>query len=111
MPHIFAVLVMFATLAGAAVAGDASSPAYNRPWLQWSDTVKAPTDASAYAHTPQYSDKVLWPHVRGKEAYVAEQWTAARMLTWAKPGENGEWAQASNGPDCQGTREELTAAR
>jgi hypothetical protein len=59
------------------------------PKIIWSDTAKAPGYDAATAMDPQYANKVLWPQLVGKEAYVGETWPKTRVLTWAKPGVNG----------------------
>jgi hypothetical protein len=50
---------------------------------------KAPAYNQADAANPLFSDRALWPNLAGREAYVTQQWPRGRVMTWAKPGQNG----------------------
>ncbi|MDF1711648.1 MAG: hypothetical protein P1U90_05380 [Akkermansiaceae bacterium] len=61
---------------------------FNRDY--WETTVNSKNYDSATATDPEFSDKVLWPNLTGKEAFAAEKWEkASRTVTWAFPGEDG----------------------
>jgi hypothetical protein len=51
--------------------------------------VKSPAYNQANAANPMFQDRGLWPNVTGREAYVKQQWPEGRVMTWAKPGQNG----------------------
>jgi len=43
----------------------------------------------ATAHVPGFDDKKLWPHLSGKEYFLATKLPPKRVLVWAKPGTDG----------------------
>jgi hypothetical protein len=43
----------------------------------------------ASAVNPMYQNKALWPKLSGKEYFLQETWPKGKLMTWAKPGQNG----------------------
>lgn len=44
---------------------------------------------TASATSPAYANKALWPKLSGKEYFLKETWPKGKLMTWAKPGQNG----------------------
>ena len=66
-------------------------PAQDNPQLgAWTgDAAKSAKYKDATALDPLYEDKKMWPQLTGKEYYTKAIWPATKVMTWAKPGENG----------------------
>ncbi len=94
MKHRFPLLVVLCACLGATESPTLAPPLGQ--WFDWSTTTKATAYASVRADTPMFEDQALWPLLEKNEAYHAEVWTKARLLTWAKPGDGGDWLQAAN---------------
>jgi hypothetical protein len=60
-------------------------------FFDWSSSAKAANYSKARADTPMYEDKQLWPFLAKNEAYFKQVWPKARLLIWAKPGEDAPW--------------------
>ena len=91
------ILLLLAVCLGNGTAGEAGPMAAPvSTWTDWSATAKSPAYAKARADAPIYDDQVLWPLLERNEAYYKESWAKARLLVWAKPGENGDWASAAS---------------
>lgn len=52
-------------------------------------TAKATGYAKATAANPLFENKAIWPKLTGKEYYLREKWPQGKVMTWAKPGQNG----------------------
>jgi len=69
---------------------DYLSAAFDANRDYWENTLKSENYASATAAAPDFGDKVLWPQLSGKEAFIKESWEGGRLVTWAHPGESGD---------------------
>ncbi len=97
---VILVLGMVILLAGKAPAAEVVKDAEGctvppQPVSAYAAAATAADYAKATAHDPHFSDRKIWPHTTGKEAYATYQWPKGRVLVWAHP-DMGDNAKAFN---------------
>ncbi len=89
-----ATILTLTILAGAILRAEETpgylSAAFDANRDHWEYSLRSENYAGASASSARFDDRVIWPQLTGKEAFVDETWEPGRVVEWAHPGEDGD---------------------